>query len=126
MSGNTGNDATAAEQGYNGTFAAFQSQFGTNLSSYVGAWGVNTTGNEAWAVLNHASEFAVVPEPSAWTLLAIGGVALCGLAISKRRARRAAQSASQAIKTATPARGSHYPFLNCAASSEPLVALPAV
>ena len=29
----------------------------------VGDWGVNTVNHTVWAVLNHDSEFAVVPEP---------------------------------------------------------------
>lgn len=33
---------------------------------FLGRWGVNTTANTVWAVLNHNSEFAVIPEPTTW------------------------------------------------------------
>ena len=97
VQGNTGNNATAAEEGFLGSFAAFQTANGTNLSSYVGAWGVDTTNDEAWAVLNHSSTFAVlgplspvVPEPSTLALAACGLLGLWGAgrrALKNARAR---------------------------------------
>jgi len=72
VSGNTGNNASLAQQGYLGSFSAFQSSYGTTLSGYVGAYGVDTTTGSVWSVLNHNSDFAVVPEPSTWVLLAGG------------------------------------------------------
>ena len=54
-----------------------------NLGAYIpgtmsalGNYGVDTTGGVVWAVVNHNSEFAVVPEPAALSLLALGGLAL--------------------------------------------------
>ena len=51
----------------------------------LGLWGVDTVNNVAWAVLNHNSEFAVIPEPST---LVLGGLALLGLAGAGLRRRR--------------------------------------
>lgn len=48
----------------------------SNLSKYLGSWGVDTTGNTMWAILDHNSEFSAVPEPATLSLLGIGGVAL--------------------------------------------------
>ncbi len=76
VQGNTGNNATAAQQGYAGSFAAFQSIYGTQLASYLGAYGVDTTTGSVWAVVNHNSDFSIVPEPSTWAMLLAGGVAL--------------------------------------------------
>lgn len=70
VSGNTGNNASLAQQGYLGSFSAFQTTYGSTLSNYIGAYGVDTTSGSAWAVLNHNSDFASIPEPSTWALLA--------------------------------------------------------
>lgn len=72
--GNTGNNASAEQQGYHGSFAQFQSEYTGPLSGYIGAWGF--TNSSVWAVLNHNSEFSIVPEPSAWTLFAFTATAL--------------------------------------------------
>jgi hypothetical protein len=82
--GNTGNNPLYASQ-FDGTFAEFQALRGTILANYIGAWGVDVNGGvtSVWAVLNHNSDFAVIPEPSAALLLALGGVMLAG-----RRRRR--------------------------------------
>jgi autotransporter-associated beta strand protein len=72
VSGDTGNNASGAQLGYLGSFSAFQGTYGTTLSAYVGAYGVDVSGGSTWAVLNHNSDYAVIPEPSTWVLLAIG------------------------------------------------------
>ena len=82
VAGNTGNNAIGAQQGFSGSFALFQSTYGSTISSYLGAWGRDTTANTVWAVLNHNSEFATVPEPSTYVLL-LGGLGL--LAWLRRR-----------------------------------------
>lgn len=52
----------------------------------LGAWGVDPGSNRAWAVVDHNSEFGVVPEPS--TLL-LAGLGILLVAAVGRRARRA-------------------------------------
>ena len=70
VSGNTGNNATVPQQGYAGAFSSFQTTYGSTLSNYVGAYGVDVGNGNVWAVLNHNSDFGVVPEPATWALLA--------------------------------------------------------
>ncbi len=57
-----------------GTFEAG----GWNGSTVLGTYGVDVTNNVVWAVTNHNSEFAVVPEPSIGAMLGLGFVALFG------------------------------------------------
>jgi fibronectin-binding autotransporter adhesin len=69
--GNTGNNASAAQRGFVGSFADFQTQYGTTLGNYIGAYGVDLGSHSVWAVLNHNSQFAAaVPEPGTLILLA--------------------------------------------------------
>ena len=48
----------------------------------LGTYGVDTTNDTVWAVVNHNSEFAVVPEPGASMMML---AALGGLALRRRR-----------------------------------------
>ncbi len=48
------------------------------LSFLLGAYGVDTGGHDVWAVINHNSQFAVVPEPSSVVLAALGLVGIAG------------------------------------------------
>ena len=67
-----------------GSFATFQTDIGEmNIADYVGAWGVDTANHDVWSVIDHNSQFAVVPEPSSLALIALG---LLGLAIYWRKA----------------------------------------
>ena len=54
----------------------------------LGSWGVDTVNHVAWAVLDHNSQFAVVPEPASMSML-IGGAATGLLAVIRRRRGRA-------------------------------------
>lgn len=77
-----GTQVLSAHLGYQGTFAQFQTlvvNAGTGvLSDYLGAYGVDTATGEAWAIVNHNSDFAIitVPEPGTAALLAAAGVVL--------------------------------------------------
>jgi autotransporter-associated beta strand protein len=68
---------------------------GTNLGSFhLGAWpigdmtlgdyGVNTSNHTVWAVLDHNSDFSVVPEPSNLALLGVGAVGLLGYTLRRK------------------------------------------
>jgi hypothetical protein len=86
VAGNTGNNATPAEQNFQGSFAAFQTAVGdTNIADYIGAWGVDSTNHDAWAVVNHNSQFAVVPEPGTIVLAVFGAAGF--LVVGLRRTR---------------------------------------
>jgi len=56
-----------------------------DLPDYIGSWGVDTGANLVWAVVNHNSEFAVVPEPCALALLATGLLGLLAYAWRRRK-----------------------------------------
>ena len=49
---------------------------------FLGAYGVDTDANTAWAVINHNSSFIVVPEPSRALVAAFG---LAAIALRRRR-----------------------------------------
>lgn len=44
----------------------------------LGSWGVDTTNNVAWAVLDHNSQFSVAPEPGSLGLAVVGIVVVGG------------------------------------------------
>ncbi len=54
----------------------------TGLADDLGRWGINTTDNTVWAVVDYDGQFGVVPEPATLTLITMGG-----LALMKRRKR---------------------------------------
>lgn len=55
-----------------------------NPSYTLGYCGVDTESNTVWAVLNHNSDFAVVPEPSASAFLGLGTMAFAWMRRSRR------------------------------------------
>jgi fibronectin-binding autotransporter adhesin len=69
-----------------GTYFANQAYNASARS--LGDYGIDPTNNVVWAVLNHNSEFAVIPEPST---LVLGGLALLGFAGAGLRRRRMAK-----------------------------------
>jgi hypothetical protein len=68
------------ENAIDGNFGANQGGF--RLGAWqpgdmtLGDWGVNTANHTVWAVLNHNSEFAVVPEPATIGLLGFASAIL--------------------------------------------------
>lgn len=74
-------------------FVSDNSVNSSNLDDFLGYYGVDPSGSGGvvWAVLDHNSEFAVIPEPSTFVL---GGLALLGFSgVALRRRRLAVQSA---------------------------------
>ena len=90
------NSVVAAEHGTNGnpffgdsafTSGTISSLSSAQLSDILGAYGVDpSSGNhDVWAVINHNSQFAVVPEPSTLLLAALGLAGLAGYRVRRRR-----------------------------------------
>jgi fibronectin-binding autotransporter adhesin len=75
--GNFDNNPAFAAQ-FNGSFESFQALHGADLSTYIGAWGVEVNGGitSVWTVLNHNSDFTIIPEPSAGLLAGFGAASL--------------------------------------------------
>jgi fibronectin-binding autotransporter adhesin len=87
VSGNTGAGALAGF--YGSTYAAFVAGNGGSFNSgtMLGAYGNDGAGN-AWAVLNHNSDFTIIPEPSTYAML-LGGL---GMLVWLRRSTRPSTS----------------------------------
>jgi len=83
VDGNTGAGALAGA--YTMSFATFVANNGGrfNAATMLGAYGVDVAGGSAWAVLNHNSDFAVIPEPGTAMLLTAAGALL--LVMRRRR-----------------------------------------
>ena len=80
------NSISDSAHGFSGGFtqSSIASLTSTQLDQILGAYGVDpSSGNhDVWAVINHNSQFAVVPEPSTLLLAALG---LAGSAVYRRR-----------------------------------------
>lgn len=74
VEGNSDNMASGGMLGFNGSYAEFQIIHGADLALTMGAYGSTTGGGltSVWAVLNHNSKFAAIPEPSAILLVSTG------------------------------------------------------
>jgi hypothetical protein len=72
-------------------FAAAHLIDDSNIGDFLGSYGVDITSHThtVWAIVNHNSQFSVVPEPSSWFLLALGAAASCAMLIGRRRNSRA-------------------------------------
>jgi hypothetical protein len=79
-------------QDYLGSWAQFTSVAMTgdsySLAQLLGAYGVDTTTQTVWAVVDQGTQFAAVPEPGTLGLLAAGVVAL-GVAYRRRKVAKA-------------------------------------
>lgn len=71
-----------AVQGFMGSFADSEAEA---TLAYLGSYGIDLDNNVVWAVLDHNSQFAVIPEPSAILLLAM---ALGSLVIRRYNRKR--------------------------------------
>ena len=64
VAGNAGSVVTLAEP-FAGSWASYSQQLGVSAASdAIGAWGIDVSANLVWAVIDHESEFAVVPMTS--------------------------------------------------------------
>jgi len=89
---NGSNQWVNAVQGNNGgtggagTFVGIATPTG---SEPLGTWGVDTSGiggtGYVWAVLNHNSDFAVIPEPNTLFCGSLFGLGVCGVMLRRRR-----------------------------------------
>ena len=79
---NSGKWVNALEGNTGGTPTMKLGAYNPATDFVLGYWGVDIDANNVWAVLNHNSEFSVIPEPST------GLLAIFGLALLPRRKRR--------------------------------------
>ncbi|MFM1903250.1 MAG: hypothetical protein RLZZ440_1150 [Planctomycetota bacterium] len=96
VDGNLVTTATGSQLGYVGSFADFQTQHGSDLALYVGAYGRDPLSDSVWAVVDHNSQFSIVPEPAVAGLVAFTALAALAGARRVRRAAAADRDASQA------------------------------
>ena len=65
-------------------FAGAHSVTDANVGNFLGSYGVDVAHHTVWAVVNHNSQFSVVPEPSA-LVLASCGIVVCLWGAFRRR-----------------------------------------
>lgn len=59
-------------QGWSGAFNVAEWGSPENIAGYLGAWGYDSGTGAVWAVIDHNSDFTVVPEPGSLILLGLG------------------------------------------------------
>ena len=77
---------TTVVENFSGSYSDFVSAQGfveADLADYVGSWGVDQTNNHVWAIVDHNTEFAVIPEPQSAVIFAAAGMTL----LARRRRR---------------------------------------
>jgi hypothetical protein len=77
---------------YKGAYDQFAADNGvtdSNLGEYLGSYGVDIGSDTVWAVLDHNSQFATIPEPATISLL---GVGIAVLLVRGRERRRRCQA----------------------------------
>jgi hypothetical protein len=72
VTGNTGGTANFVSGAWNASYG-------------LGTYGLDAANNTVWAVLNHNSTFAIVPEPGTITLVGIGLGSLFALRSRRKR-----------------------------------------
>jgi autotransporter-associated beta strand protein len=72
----TGGSAQADVLSSWSAFVSANSITAANLGNFLGSWGVDTTANTVWAVLDHNSQFASVPEPSSLAMMLFGALTM--------------------------------------------------
>lgn len=79
VDGNSTTGASAVER-YQGSYDDYLNDVGQpdagDLGLTLGSWGVDTTDNVVWAVLDHNSEFGAVPEPGTFVAMLVSGYLL--------------------------------------------------
>jgi autotransporter-associated beta strand protein len=70
-------------------FASANAITDANVGNFLGSYGVDVAHHQVWAVVNHNGQFAALPEPASWELLAAALALVGGLrAIGERPRRR--------------------------------------
>ena len=68
-------------------FASANSVTDANVGDFLGSYGVDVSTHTVWAVVNHNSQFSVVPEPTSLTLFALGAIAIAVIGVKSPIAR---------------------------------------
>ena len=104
----TGNWENAIDGNFGTNFGNFYLGAWPNGDMTLGDWGVNTANHTVWAVLDHNSDFAVVPEPSTLILLAGSALGLAGF--WRRRKHNPLSSAADGSAAPAPDNPAILPF----------------
>ena len=78
IAGNSTPGSPFGDGAYMGSYAC------TGSIKTLGAFGYDPVKNQAWAVLDHNGQYAVIPEPGTWAMF-VGGLGVLGFAQRLRR-----------------------------------------